>query len=576
MERYETVIIGGGQAGLSVGYYLQKRSRPFVIVDASERIGDSWRQRWDSLKLYSPAFRDGLPGMRFPAKRTAYPTKDEFADYLEAYTESFELPVRSGVSVDALTKEDGKYVVHTGDGGFEADNVVVATGVFKKPYTPDFAAELNPSITQLHSNDYRNLSQLQTGPVLVVGASHSGSDVAWEAASKYDVVLAGKDTGQIPASIESRRGRLGFRLLFFAGTYILTADTPMGRKMGSHIRHGGAPLLRYRRKDLLRAGVERVLERVVGVKDGMPVLEGGRVLDVRNVVWCTGFRPDFSWIRLPYEIGNDGYPVQYQVPLHHLRASTSQACPSCTRSRRCSSVERGATPSASRSTSSRCGHVSSRRSASRACWRSRTSASPRDRGRPRVERPRLGVPGAARQASHFVHRHRSSAAFGGASRWQYLPLRAGNGRPLRASRTTRSRTWAGHGPERRSLEEARRSPADSRGRGIRTARPQITRLRSPSAVRPALALTAAEEVETIRRVLREAATSTSRQSWATCTCPECGNGFRQEISVPDHGARIKAVETLLREGLGRVGEAEFAERRCLARWPRSKLSAGVR
>ncbi len=277
MERYETVIIGGGQAGLSVGYYLQKRSRSFVIVDASERIGDSWRQRWDSLKLYSPAFRDGLPGMRFPAKRTAYPTKDEFADYLEAYTESFELPVRSGVSVDALTKEDGKYVVHTGEGGFEADNVVVATGVFKKPYTPDFAGELDPSITQLHSNDYRNLSQLQKGPVLVVGASHSGSDVAWEAASKHDVVLAGKDTGQIPAPIESRRGRLGFRLLFFAGTHILTADTPMGRKMGSHIRHGGAPLLRYRRKDLLRAGVERVLERVVGVKDGMPVLEGGRV-----------------------------------------------------------------------------------------------------------------------------------------------------------------------------------------------------------------------------------------------------------------------------------------------------------
>jgi len=312
MERYETVIIGGGQAGLSAGYFLKKQGRSFVILDASERVGDSWRERWDSLKLYSPAFRDGLPGMKFPAKGNAYPTKDEFADYLEAYAIRFELPVRSGVTVDELTKEDGRYVVRAGDDRLEADNVVVATGVFKRPYAPDFAGELDPGIRQLHSNDYRNLSQLQEGSVLVVGASHSGSDVAWEAASKHDVVLAGKDNGQIPASIESRRGRFFFRLLFFAGTHILTADTPMGRKMGPHLRHGGAPLLRYRNKDLQRAGVERVLDRVVGVEGGLPVLDGGRVLEVRNVVWCTGFRPDFSWIKLPYDVGEDGFPVQYR------------------------------------------------------------------------------------------------------------------------------------------------------------------------------------------------------------------------------------------------------------------------
>ena len=161
MERYDTVIIGGGQAGLSVGYYLQQQNRSFVILDASARIGDSWRQRWDSLKLYSPAFRDGLPGMRVPARRIAYPTKDEFADYLGAYAEGLELPVRNSVSVDSLTKEGGKYVVHTGESTLEADNVVVATCVFRKPYTPDFARELDPSVRQLHSNDYRNLSQLQ-------------------------------------------------------------------------------------------------------------------------------------------------------------------------------------------------------------------------------------------------------------------------------------------------------------------------------------------------------------------------------------------------------------------------------
>jgi putative flavoprotein involved in K+ transport len=312
VERYETVIVGGGQAGLSVAYHLQQQGREFVILDGSERIGDSWRKRWDSLRLYSPAFRDGLPGMPFPASRTAYPTKDEMGDYLEAYAARFALPVRSGTSVDALTKENGSYVASAGDVRVEADNVVVATGVFQKPYRPDFAGALHPGITQLHSNDYRNLSQLQDGPVLVVGASHSGSDIAYEASASHRVILSGTDTGQIPAPIESRRGRMGFRLLVFAGTHILNVDTPLGRKMRPHVRHGGGPLLRYRRKDLLAAGVERVLPRTVGVERGLPVLDDGRVLDVQNVVWCTGFRPDFSWIRFPFEMGDDGYPVQYR------------------------------------------------------------------------------------------------------------------------------------------------------------------------------------------------------------------------------------------------------------------------
>ena len=312
VEQYGTVIIGGGQAGLSVGYHLKKQGQSFVVLDASERIGDSWRKRWDSLRLYSPAFRDGLPGMPFPGPRTSYPTKDEMGDYLEAYAARFELPVRGGATVEALTKEDGRYVATVGDRRFESDNVVVATGVFKRPYVPEFASGLDPSITQLHSNDYRSLSQLQDGPVLVVGASHSGSDIAYEASSTHEVILSGADTGQIPVSIESRRGRFGFRVLVFVGSRVLTVNTPIGRKMRPRVRHGGGPLLRYRKKDLLAAGVERVLTRTVGASRGLPVLDDGRILDVRNVVWCTGFRPDFSWVCVPFEIGEDGYPVQYR------------------------------------------------------------------------------------------------------------------------------------------------------------------------------------------------------------------------------------------------------------------------
>jgi putative flavoprotein involved in K+ transport len=312
VERTDVLVVGAGQSGLALGYHLQRRGCEVLLVDRNARIGDSWRKRWDSLKLYSPASRDGLPGLPFPAARTAYPTKDEMGDYLESYAAHFELPVRLSTSVESLTQEDGRFLAHAGDSRIEAGTVVVASGVFTKPYVPPFAGELAPTITQLHSSDYRNLSQLQDGPVLVVGASHSGSDVAFEAASTHEVVLSGRDTGQLPAPIETRRGRMLFRGLFFAGTHVLTVDTPPGRKMRTHVRHGGAPLLRYRRPELRKAGVERVLERTVGVQNGLPVLGNGRVLDVRNVVWCTGFRPDFGWIRLPLEIGADGYPVQYR------------------------------------------------------------------------------------------------------------------------------------------------------------------------------------------------------------------------------------------------------------------------
>ena len=300
------------QAGLATGYHLAKRGRSFVILDASERVGDPWRRRWDSLRLYSPASHDGLPGMRFPAKRTHYPTTHEMADYLESYAARFELPVRSATAVDALTRDGERYVVSAGEHRFEADNVVVATGVMQRPHVPGFASELDPGITQLHSSDYRNLSQLQDGPVLVVGASHSGSDIAYEAAAKHHTILSGVDNGQIPVRVDTRRGRMGFRVLFFLGSHVLTMGTPVGRKMREHVRHGGAPLLRYRRKDLVSAGVERTLARTSGVVDGMPVLDDGTVLDVRNVVWCTGFGPDFSWIDVPFAREDDGYPVQYR------------------------------------------------------------------------------------------------------------------------------------------------------------------------------------------------------------------------------------------------------------------------
>ncbi|MGH3058059.1 MAG: flavin-containing monooxygenase [Gaiellaceae bacterium] len=312
-ERFETVIVGGGQAGLAVGYHLTKRGHSCVILEGNDRIGDSWRKRWPTLRLYSPARAAALPGMRFPAPSHSFPSGRDMADYLEAYAHRFALPVRTGAAVDGLERNGDGYAVMAGERRFEADNAVVATGVFQHdhPVIPAFAAELDPMIRQLHSADYRSPAQLQEGPVLVVGAAHSGGDIAYEVArAGHRTLLSGRDTGQIPFDIEGRGARFLFPLLRFVATRILTVSTPIGRKARATIRAHGGPLLRVKRTDLEAAGVERVLERTVGVEDGKPMLADGRVVDVSNVIWCTGFRNDYGWIRFPLPVDADGFPEQ--------------------------------------------------------------------------------------------------------------------------------------------------------------------------------------------------------------------------------------------------------------------------
>ncbi len=298
--KFDTIVIGGGQAGLSVGYFLARQGRHFVILDANQRIGDSWRKRWDSLRLFTPARFSGLAGMPFPAPAHAFPTKDEMADFLETYAAHFDLPVRTGVKVDHLSRQGNRFIVTGGDLRFEAENVIVAMANYQKPHVPTFASELDPSIVQLHSSDYRNPSQLQDGGVLIVGAGNSGSEIALEAARSHPTWMSGRDTGHIPFRIEGLASRLLLArlMLRFLFLRVLTVNTPMGRRLRPKVLSQGGPLIRIKPHDLATAGVERV-PRTVGVRDGLPVLEGDRVLDVANVVWCTGFHPGFSWIDLP-------------------------------------------------------------------------------------------------------------------------------------------------------------------------------------------------------------------------------------------------------------------------------------
>jgi putative flavoprotein involved in K+ transport len=312
-EHLETVVIGGGQAGQAVGHHLARRGRPFLILDANQRVGDAWRNRWDSLRLFTPARYDGLPRMPFPGPAFSYPTKDQVADYLEAYATRFQLPVRTGVCVDRLWRDNGRFVVAAGDRRWEADNVVVAMSSFQVPRVPSFATDLRPDIVQLHAAGYRNPSQLQDGGVLVVGAGNSGAEIALEVAGRHPTWLAGKESGHVPFRIEGAAARYVFQPLLFrvVGHRVLTVDTPIGRRMRPRLMSHGAPLVRVKPKDLAAAGIQRV-PRVVRVHDGHPLLADQRVLEVANVVWCTGFGPDFSWIDLPVFGEHENEPMHYR------------------------------------------------------------------------------------------------------------------------------------------------------------------------------------------------------------------------------------------------------------------------
>ena len=334
-ERVETIIIGGGQAGLSVGYHLARRGRPFLILEGNDRIGDSWRTRWDSLRLFTPARFSSIDGLPFPAAPDAFPTKDEMADYLEAYVERFRLSVRTGVRVTRLSRSGDRYVVATGDGTFEADNVVVAMSGYQHPRVPAFASELSPSITQMHSREYRNLGQLRAGGVLIVGAGNSGAEIAIETVrGGHETWMSGRDVGAVPFQFNGFLGRKILTRLLFRGVFhrVLTLDTPVGRKARPKMLHQPAPLIRTKPNDLGAAGVQRVA-RTTGVHGGQPMLADGRVVDATNIIWCTGYHPGFSWIDLPV-FDDEGEPRQdrgvvrgepglYFVGLHFLYAMSS-------------------------------------------------------------------------------------------------------------------------------------------------------------------------------------------------------------------------------------------------------------
>lgn len=307
----DTAVIGAGAAGLTVGRLLADRGVRFELFDDHARVGDTWRERYRSLRLFTPRPLTSLPGLPLDIGRFDYPTAAQLADYLERYATHFHLPVRTSTRVERLTRrDDGRFHLAL-RGGDEvlADHVIVTAGAHRIPVTPPFADDLDPSIRQLHSIAYRGPEQFADGPVLVVGAANSGTDIALEAArAGHRVTLAGRHPGHVPVDIDRPLGNL-MSGVFVRRLLRLTIETERGRAAKAEGRGHGVMLVRNKPAVLDRAGVVRV-GRVTGVVAGHPVTDDGAPIEAATVVWCTGSRPDLDWIDIDGVFAADGSPTE--------------------------------------------------------------------------------------------------------------------------------------------------------------------------------------------------------------------------------------------------------------------------
>lgn len=289
----DVVVIGAGQAGLALGHHLAQREATFLLLEAGPEVGHSWRNRWDSLRLFSPAQYDSLPGLPFPAPADTHPTKDDVADYLAAYAEHFALPVQTNTPVLRLHSDAGGFVVTTRTGTRRARQVVVATGPFQTPRIPVVAEQLDPRVTQLHSAEYRNPDQLPAGGrVLVVGAANSGLQIAAELAATCDVTVA---VGTRPTELPQR---IAGRDLFFWLTRSEFFTMPADSRIARRLRARGDIVIGTRSSRLRRNGID-FRPRLTGFAGRTAHFADGSSLGVDAVVWATGYRPDYSWLHVP-------------------------------------------------------------------------------------------------------------------------------------------------------------------------------------------------------------------------------------------------------------------------------------
>ncbi|AZV43060.1 flavin-containing monooxygenase [Peribacillus asahii] len=308
--KYNVIIIGAGQAGLSMGYYLQQTDLSFLILDKGEEIGAVWKNRYDSLKLFTPRSYSSLPGLALEGNQSVYPTKDEIAKYLSFYAEAFSLPVKLRTIVQGLYKDEDSFRILTDKGEILAENVVIAAGPFQNSFIPEFAKTLSNNVLQLHSSQYKNSKQLRDGPVLVVGGGNSGAQIAVELSKQRETHLSVNHKMKfLPQSVMNKSIFWWFDKL---GIYTASVNT----KVGQYIKNNPDPIFGFELKSLIKSGKVILKPRTISIQNDNIIFEDNSEVHVNNVIWSTGFVSDYRWIDIADVLDEKSQPI-------HQRGITS-------------------------------------------------------------------------------------------------------------------------------------------------------------------------------------------------------------------------------------------------------------
>jgi putative flavoprotein involved in K+ transport len=291
-KRHEVVVVGGGQAGLAIGYFLRQQGRDFTILEAAETPAAAWRERWDSLRLFTPGRRNGLPGRPFPGDPDRYPGRDDVVAYLTDYARDLDLPVALNSRVRAVRPADGGYLVELDDRAIGAEQVVIATGPWQVPIVPAIAERLDPGVTQFHSTAYRNPQQIPDGPVLVVGGGNTGYQIAEELVRTHELHLSvGARQTPLPQRI---LGRDLFTYLEALGLI----RAPVSSRLGRRLQKKGETLVGSSPRAARREGI-RLHGRTVDVSGREVRFADGATVAPAAVIWATGFHLDHSFVDAP-------------------------------------------------------------------------------------------------------------------------------------------------------------------------------------------------------------------------------------------------------------------------------------
>ncbi|MFT4417193.1 flavin-containing monooxygenase [Fredinandcohnia humi] len=300
---YDVIIIGAGQAGLAMGYQLKNTKLSYLLLDKAEKLGETWRIRYDSLTLFTPRSLSSLPGLPLDGNERVYPTKDEIADYLENYANVHGLPIQLNTSIKKVSKINGEFKLETSKGDIFTRNVIIATGPFQNPAIPSFAGRLSQDVLQLHSSQYKNPSQLKDGPVLVVGGGNSGAQIAVELSKTKEVHLS------ISQKLTFLPQDTGGKSIFWWFEKLGILQANVKSKLGAFLKNRPDPIFGLELKEAIKNKKVLLKPRTSGIKNDRFVFENGSELEVSNVIWSTGFRSNYSWLDIPSILDAQGNPI---------------------------------------------------------------------------------------------------------------------------------------------------------------------------------------------------------------------------------------------------------------------------